>query len=507
MDTSSKRRRRHSRALVVGVAVTLTLTACGSRADHTLRQQAAAAALGNGSGGGNGGGTGAGSGGGATGGTGGSGGSTTGGSATGAGSGGTTGGTGGTGGSSTGGGGTGAAGSTTGATTGGAPAPAGGNGGSTDVGVTSTSLTVGNVSDLSGPVPGLFQGAVIGTEAYFAKINSEGGIFGRQLKLKVGDGQLDCGQNKSQTESLSSKVFAFVGSFSLYDDCGSDVLKANPNIPDVHGALGQKSQALPNNFSVAPLGGGWRTGPFEYYKKKYGAKFTKIGAIYANVGTGPTLWSNTKKSIDHEGGKVVSEHPYGATDTDFTSVVIQMKSDGVQMIFVNTTDGATTARFVNALRGQSVTWPIIFGATAYDSNFLKQAGSNAEGVFNDQQFAQFFNKDDAGSIPAVAAFQKWTDVVASGETKDLFAVYGWSSAQLFVQALKAAGPKAKRADVMAALKKITKFDADGLLAAADPADKKPATCWILNVVKNGKFVRVDSPASTFRCDGTYYPPA
>ena len=258
---------------------------------------------------------------------------------------------------------------------------------------------------------------------------------------------------------------------------------------------------------MAPLGGGWRTGPFEYYKTKYGAKFTHIGSIFANVGTGPTLWGNTKKSIDHEGCKVVSEHPYGATDTDFTSVVIQMKSDGVQMIFVNTTDGATTARFVNALRGQSVDWPIIFGATAYDSNFLKQAGKNAEGVFNDQQFAQFFNKDDAGTIPAVAAFQKWTDVVAGGETKDLFAVYGWSSAQLFVQALKAAGPKAKRSDVMAALRKITKFDADGLLAAADPANKKPATCWMLNVVKDGKFVRVDSPASTFRCDGSYFPAA
>ena len=99
------------------------------------------------------------------------------------------------------------------------------------------------------------------------------------------------------------------------------------------------------------------------------------------------------------------------------------------------------------------------------------------------------------------------DVVAGGETKDLFAVYGWSSAQLFVQALKAAGPKAKRSDVMAALRKITKFDADGLLAAADPANKKPATCWMLNVVKDGKFVRVDSPASTFRCDGSYFPAA
>jgi ABC-type branched-subunit amino acid transport system substrate-binding protein len=499
MATPRNRSRRRPHAGVALVAVALLLTACGSRADDALRQQAAQAALT----GGGGSGTGTGLGDGTTGG-GGTGGA---GSGPGAASGpGTTvgGGTGGTSGGSTG---TtsGKAGGPSGSTGGvGGAAPAGGNGGATDVGVTATSLTVGNVAVLSGPVPGLFQGAVIGTQAYFAKVNSQGGVFGRQLKLAIGDDQLDCGQNKSQTQALAKKVFAFVGSFSLYDDCGADVLSANPAIPDVHGALGPKSQKLPNNFSVAPLGPGWRTGPLTYLKQKYGAKFQHIGAIYANVGTGPTIWKNTAATIQHMGGAVVSQHPYGATDTDFTGTVVQMRSDGVQMIYVNTTDGATTARFVNALRSQNVDWPIIFGGTAYDSNFLKQAGANAEGVYNDAQFSMFFNADEAGRIPAVADFQKWTDVVAKGETKDIFAAYGWASAQLFVQALKAAGPKAKRADVMAQLRKVHKFDADGLLAPADPAGKSPATCWIYTVVKGGKFVRVDTPATTYRCDGTYY---
>src|SRR5258708_3042510 len=38
---------------------------------------------------------------------------------------------------------------------------------SSQTGVTSKSITVGNVSILSGPIPGLFEGAPIGVKAYF----------------------------------------------------------------------------------------------------------------------------------------------------------------------------------------------------------------------------------------------------------------------------------------------------------------------------------------------------
>jgi hypothetical protein len=150
-----------------------------------------------------------------------------------------------------------------------------------------------------------------------------------------------------------------------------------------------------------------------------------------------------------------------------------------------------------------VNWPLIAGGIAYDQGFTQRAGSAAEGTYNDQQFAPFFNTDEAQITPAVKDFQTWTNKVAPGQKLDLFAVYGWSSAQLFVKALTAAGPKAKRADLLAQLKKVTSFDAGGLLAAADPAEKKPPTCWLAMVVKNGTWVRT-SPATGYRCDGPYY---
>lgn len=386
-----------------------------------------------------------------------------------------------------------------------APAPAGGNGGATDIGVTADSLTVGNVSDLSGPVPGIFQGAVIGTQAYFAKVNAAGGVYGRQLKVAAGDGQLDCSANKAATTDLAPKVFAFVGSFSLYDDCGLPAIQAQTSMPDVHDALGPQSGAFARNFSVAPAGNGWRSGPLDYYAKKYGDAWKHIGSIYANVGASPAIWGHVKKAITASGGTVVSEYGYGPNDTDFTAIVIRMQRDGVKLFFSTAVDGAYGAKFVNAARSQQVTWPLIFGGGAYDQTFLKQAGDNANGVFNDQQYALFFNTDEAGRIPAVKDFQTWTERVAGKSViRDLYAAYGWASAQLFVQALQKAGPKPTRANVLKALQGVTSFDADGFLARSNPSAKTPAGCWILGQVVKGTYQRVASPATGFRTDCPYH---
>src|SRR5947208_5588508 len=70
------------------------------------------------------------------------------------------------------------------------------------IGVTPNQVTVGNVSVLSGPIPGLFQGAPSGASAFFSYINSQGGVNGRKLVLKSADDAFSCTQNQSETQSL-----------------------------------------------------------------------------------------------------------------------------------------------------------------------------------------------------------------------------------------------------------------------------------------------------------------
>jgi Periplasmic binding protein len=110
---------------------------------------------------------------------------------------------------------------------------------------------------------------------------------------------------------------------------------------------------------------------------------------------------------------------------------------------------------------------------------------------------------DQNSIPADKLFIKYVKQVSPSWTPDLYTLFGWASAQMFVQALEAAGPHPTRGSVIAQLKKITSFNASGLLSNADPAAKKPSGCYLMATIKNGQFVRVQ-PKSGFSCNTTYF---
>ena len=382
-------------------------------------------------------------------------------------------------------------------------APAGGNGGATDVGVTPNSITVGNISTLTGPVPGLFAGAVNGTDAFFAYQNSQGGVFGRQLKVNAGDDQFDCGINRSLTEANAAKAFAFVGSFSLYDNCGADVFNANPALPDVHNALSREAGHEANNFSSQPLRTGSATGEFQYFKNKYPDAIKASASLVGDVQAARDSWTGISKVMTDMGYNFTYTRLYEPTETDFTPDIVQMQSKGVKSLVLVAADVKSIARIAQAADQQH--WHPTFtllGASAYDPTLLQLAQSQVEGDWLYIPAAMYLG-EDRSSNREVDLFQTWLKRTHPNDPVDLFAVYGWESARLFVQALQAAGPQAKRATLIAALKNIHQFDSNGLLQAGDPAGKNPCVCYVIADIKGGKFVRAPDSASGYRCDGNY----
>lgn len=385
-------------------------------------------------------------------------------------------------------------------------APSTGNGGATDVGVTATSITAANVSILTGPVPGLFAGAVNGTDAFFQYQNSLGGVYGRQLKLAVGDDGFDCGQNKALTQANAAKALAFVGSFSLFDNCGADVFNANPGIPDVHNALSVQAQHEVSNFSSQPIRQGMSIGTINYFKNKAPDAVRAVGTLIGDVQSAKDSWTGEQAAMEAYGYHVAYKRIYEPTETDFTADIVQMKADGVKMLLLIAADVKGIARIESAAAQQNFHPEITaLGASAYDPSLVPLAGASAlEGDYLFLPTAMYLGEDRSWN-PEVDLFLTWLAKSHPGANADLFTVYGWASARLFVEALKAAGPKVTRAGLLAALKNIHSFDANTLYPPDDPAGRIPPSCYIIAQIHAGKFARVaDDPPHGYRCDGGYW---
>ena len=387
---------------------------------------------------------------------------------------------------------------------GGAPAPQGDNGGATDVGVTADTISLGTVTTLSGPIPGLFQGAAIGSQAVVAYLNSQGGINGRKLKLTVRDDQFDAGQHRAQTQDLVRQVFAFLGSFSTFDDAGTPEIEKN-GVPDLGYGLTDGRRNSPINFSPQPAKARtFRTGGFLYYGKKFPEAVKAVGTIYGDVPASKESALDANAAAESVGWKIVYERGYQPTESDFTADVVRMRQAGVKAFFTTSADAKTMARILKAMQQQGFKPEFIaLGASAYDATFPTLAGAAAEGVFIDQQLA-LYQGEDASAVPEVALMNQWMQKVKPGYKPDLFAAFAWASGRMLEQALKDAGPQLTRQGLLAALKKIDNFDANGLLAPSGPASKRQATCDMFMQVKGGKFVRLEPAGRGFLCGGSIF---
>ena len=234
--------------------------------------------------------------------------------------------------------------SPTGPTTSAAPTCSGGS----DVGLTSSTLTLGEVASLSGPVSGLFEGAVQGGEAFANFVNStQGGICGRQVKVDVADDGTNCTQDENATQTLAGKAFALSGTFALYDGCGAAIVNANPGMADIHVALDPSADTPANHFDVSTKLNGFATGAFHYYRQKYGARLDRVGTIVENIPSAISKQKDQVHAAESQGWHFVDSIIEQPTNSNFQNDFIKLcQRDHITAFFELTETAANAATMV-----------------------------------------------------------------------------------------------------------------------------------------------------------------
>ncbi|HWB68230.1 MAG TPA: ABC transporter substrate-binding protein [Mycobacteriales bacterium] len=376
-------------------------------------------------------------------------------------------------------------------------------------GVSSSTVRVGTVASLSGPVPGLFTGAVQGEEAFANYVNHSGGLCGRTMAVDAADDGTNCSQDENATDDLANKDFALVGTFALYDGCGATILKQHPTVSDIHVALDPAAAPLPNHFDVQSGVRGYATGMFAYFAHKYGSKVQHVGTIVENIPSAVANQQNMEHAAESVGWRFTYSRNASPVETTFMNDFVKMCHQGVQIFFELTETAQNAATMMQNERAAGCHGLINIIPIAYDQAFIPDyQGSPADlnGIVGWNEYSLFFNPDEAQRIPELKTLQTWFNRTYPHQPLNLYAMYAWADGMLFRQAYQSVHGQVTRASLMAALRRIKNFNAGGVISPANPASKSVGKhCYILWRLENGTFSRMDDPASGYRCDGRFLP--
>ena len=327
---------------------------------------------------------------------------------------------------------------------------------------------------------------------------------GRQIKLDAQDSAYSDGTVANATTAQIKNDFALVGGFSLDDAAEEPLIKA-AGMPDIAYPLDPDLSNLPTAYSPAPnTANDYPLAIFKILKEKFPQDVKHMGILWANA-TASTASAEKafERAATHEGFKIVYDAGFTPSQTTFLPNVLAMKAEGVKLFFTTQMPDSYSDTLAEEMQQQDFT-PVVVQGDAYSSNLVKNGGSAVNGMYIELGYVLYLGAD--GNQPAVKLFTKWMKIADPNANFELQSLYGWASAQLFVQALKDAGNPPTRAGLEAALDKVTSFNASGILTTGDPAANVPGDCVLLAQVQNGQIVRVaPTPKNAFVCTGGLLP--
>jgi ABC-type branched-subunit amino acid transport system substrate-binding protein len=377
-------------------------------------------------------------------------------------------------------------------------------------GVTADAINVGGVASITNPLGGNYGDAFKGVQAYFDMVNSEGGIYGRKLKIteqaddKVAD-------NKATVDALISNqnIFAILPVAVLSFDGGADVAKSGiPTFGWLINGEWQGSASDPRSNMFAQSGS-YLGATDPIYSLVWLAdhlKKDKVAVLAYSVPQSSDCATGVENGFKQYGkgsnAKLVFEDKslqFGVTDLSVQ--VSKMKQAGVDLV-TTCMDQNGVVTLAKEMKKQQMD-ALQYLPDGYDEDFVKQFGDLFEGSVVRTDFVQW-QLPESQQPAGLKNFLKW--MKQDGGKLDQNSITGWLNADLFVAGLKAAGPDFTRQKVIDAINKMTAYTAGGILHAVDwtKAHTENATplhaCEFKSTIKNSEFVpNYSEPGKPWNC--------
>ncbi len=322
-----------------------------------------------------------------------------------------------------------------------------------DSGADDKEIKVGHIGPYSGPASayGTIGKAI---SAYIDKVNADGGVNGRKIKLIT----LDDAYNPAKTVEQARKLVEEDEVLLVFNPLGTPSNSAihkymnAKKVPQLFVATGATKWGDPKNF---PWTMGWQP-TYQAEGKIYAAHLletkpnAKVAILYQNDDYGKDYLKGFEDGLgDKAKTMVVSKLTYEVTDPTVDSQLLTLKASGADAFF-----NITTPKFAAMVikKSAEIGWKpqhYLNNVSASVSAVMAPAGlENGIGILSSQ-----YIKDPTDpqwvNDPGLKDWTEWMKkYYPSGNLADANNVYGYNAAQGLIQVLKQAGDNLTRENVM-----------------------------------------------------------
>ena len=353
-----------------------------------------------------------------------------------------------------------------------------------ETGVSPSEIRVGMVNAQSGPAAMLGTAIQTGAEAYFKRINAEGGVHGRQITLVVKDDGYEPARTVALTQQLieQENVFALFGYVGTPTSRAAVPLVMQAQIPYLFPFTGAESLRKPVKPWVFNLRASYieeTEALVERLTQDLGVK--KVALLMQDDSFGESVKSGVNGALSKRDLQIYAEARIQRNSLEINSAVKSLKlAEPEAIIFVGTYQQLIAA--IKQAKATGLNARFVTVSFIGTKPFLAMAGADGDGVY----ISQVVPSPDDPSIPIIK--QYLADILPGGDGHS--SLEGYLSAAVFVSALRKAGPAPTRRKLIDALNTTT-TDLGGFKVAFSSTDHQGSKAVFLTRVQNGQAIPVE----------------
>ena len=355
-------------------------------------------------------------------------------------------------------------------------------------------VKIGAVLSITGPASFLGEPEKKTLEMYVKDLNAAGGVNGQQIATVIYDDGGDASKARTFATRLveEDKVDAVLGGSATGPSLAMAPVFEEAGIPFIAlaGAAAIVVQVRKWVFKTPhtePMSCGKI---FEDLKKR---NLTKIAMISGTDGWGKAMRAECIKMAPDFGLTVVKDEIYGATDTDMTPQLINIKNTpGVQAV-INCGFGQGPAIVTRNFRQLAISAPLYESHGVSSKSYIKLAGDASEGVRLPAAATLVAEKlPDSDPLKKVALAYKTKYEKETGEPVSTFGGHMYDALMILVQAMERAHSTDK-AKVRDEIEKTHGFVGTGGTVNMSPTDHLglDLTSFRMLEIKNGDWALVN----------------